>query len=38
VEPLTLRTSLKSLRVRLWDENRHKLIGYHAPTDESPNA
>lgn len=31
VEPLTLRTSLKSLRVRLWDEDRHKMIGYHKP-------
>jgi omega-6 fatty acid desaturase (delta-12 desaturase) len=29
IEPLTLRTSLKSLRVRLWDENRGKMIGYH---------
>lgn len=33
VEPLTLRTSLKSLRVRLWDEDRHKLIGYHPPEE-----
>jgi omega-6 fatty acid desaturase (delta-12 desaturase) len=29
VEPMTIRTSLKSLRVRLWDEDRHKMIGYH---------
>lgn len=29
IEPLTLRTSLKSLRVRLWDEDRHHMIGYH---------
>lgn len=28
IEPLTLRTSLKSLRVRLWDEDRGKMIGY----------
>ncbi|MDX2163771.1 MAG: fatty acid desaturase [bacterium] len=29
IEPLTLRTSLRSLRVRLWDEDRHKMMGYH---------
>ncbi|MBL8118446.1 MAG: fatty acid desaturase [Anaerolineae bacterium] len=29
VEPLTIRTSLKSLHVRLWDEDHHKLVGYH---------
>jgi omega-6 fatty acid desaturase (delta-12 desaturase) len=29
VEPLTLRTSLKSLRIRLFDEDRHKMVGYH---------
>ena len=33
IEPLTLRTSLKSLRVRLWDEDRHKMIGYHKPSN-----
>jgi acyl-lipid omega-6 desaturase (Delta-12 desaturase) len=27
--PLTLWTSLKSLNVRLWDEDRHKMVGYH---------
>lgn len=31
VEPLTLRESLKSLHIRLWDEDRHKMIGYHKP-------
>ncbi|MBI5960744.1 MAG: fatty acid desaturase, partial [Chloroflexi bacterium] len=31
VEPLTLRTSLKSLFVRVWDENRHKMMGYQPP-------
>jgi omega-6 fatty acid desaturase (delta-12 desaturase) len=31
IEPLTLRTSLKSLRVRLWDEDRHHMIGYYKP-------
>jgi omega-6 fatty acid desaturase (delta-12 desaturase) len=34
IEPLTLRTSLKSLRVRLWDEDRHQMIGYHKPLEE----
>ncbi len=34
VEPLTLWTSLKSLNVRLWDEDHHKMIGYHR--DEQP--
>ncbi len=29
VEPLTWRTSLKSLRIRVWDEDRHKMVGYH---------
>jgi omega-6 fatty acid desaturase (delta-12 desaturase) len=33
VEQLTLWTSLKSLHVRLWDEDHHKMIGYHAPSD-----
>lgn len=32
VEPLTLRTSLKSLYVRVWDEDRHKMIGYRQPS------
>ncbi len=36
VDALTLRTSLKSLRVRLWDEDRHKMIGYHHDADEQP--
>lgn len=35
IEPLTVRTSLKSIRVRLWDEDRHKMIGYHKQ-DEAP--
>jgi omega-6 fatty acid desaturase (delta-12 desaturase) len=29
VETMTLRQTLKSLRVRLWDEDHHKMIGYH---------
>jgi hypothetical protein len=33
IEPLTLRTSLKSLHIRLYDEDRGKMIGYHPPMD-----
>ncbi|MDX2138273.1 MAG: fatty acid desaturase [Chloroflexota bacterium] len=33
VEQLTLWTSLKSLHVRLWDEDHHKMVGYHAPSE-----
>ena len=28
VKPITLRTSLKSLRYRLWDEERRQLVGF----------
>jgi omega-6 fatty acid desaturase (delta-12 desaturase) len=28
IKPVTLLTSLKSLRLRLWDEDRRRLIGY----------
>jgi len=35
IEPLTLRTSIKSLHVRLFDEDRHKMIGFHKP-EEAP--
>ncbi|RME36468.1 MAG: fatty acid desaturase [Planctomycetota bacterium] len=28
VKPITLRTSLQSLRFRLWDEERRKLVGF----------
>jgi omega-6 fatty acid desaturase (delta-12 desaturase) len=28
VKPVTLFSSLKSLTFRLWDEQRHKLVGY----------
>jgi acyl-lipid omega-6 desaturase (Delta-12 desaturase) len=28
VKPLTLRSSLKSLTLRLWDEEHHKLVGF----------
>jgi omega-6 fatty acid desaturase (delta-12 desaturase) len=34
IEPLTLKSSLKSLRIRLWDENRHKVMGYHPTSEE----
>jgi len=34
IEPLTVRTSLKSLRIRLWDEDHHKVVGYHAPAEK----
>lgn len=37
VEPMTIRRSLKSLRIRLWDEDKHKMIGYHKDAeDEDP--
>jgi omega-6 fatty acid desaturase (delta-12 desaturase) len=35
IEPLTVRASLKSLHIRLWDEDRHKMIGYHKPDEEA---
>ncbi|MBZ0287213.1 MAG: fatty acid desaturase, partial [Anaerolineae bacterium] len=35
IEPLTLRTSLKSLHIRVWDEDRHKMIGYHKADAEA---
>jgi omega-6 fatty acid desaturase (delta-12 desaturase) len=38
VEAMTIRTSLKSLRVRLWDEDRHKMIGYHKDDVPEQNA
>lgn len=34
VQPLTLRASLKAMRIRLWDEDRHKMIGYHKHGEE----
>jgi acyl-lipid omega-6 desaturase (Delta-12 desaturase) len=33
IEPLTLRSSLKSLHIRLWDEDHHKVVGYHPPAE-----
>ena len=36
IEPLTLRTSLKSLHIRLYDEDRHKMIGYHRDDIRQP--
>jgi omega-6 fatty acid desaturase (delta-12 desaturase) len=35
IEPLTIRSSLKSAHIRLFDEDRGKMIGYHKP-DEAP--
>lgn len=34
IEPLTFGKSLKSVNIRLWDEDRHKMIGYRK-ADES---
>jgi omega-6 fatty acid desaturase (delta-12 desaturase) len=31
VEPVTLRESLKSLRMRLYDEERKQMVGFHSP-------
>jgi acyl-lipid omega-6 desaturase (Delta-12 desaturase) len=33
IEPITFRTSLKCIHIRLWDEDRHKMIGYHKPVE-----
>ena len=30
VRPLTLRSSLRSLRLRLWDEKNHRMVGFEA--------
>lgn len=35
IEPLTIKASLKSLHIRLWDEDRHKMVGYHPPHSET---
>ncbi len=32
VKPVTLLSSLKSLRFRLWDERRRKMVGYPSPS------
>ncbi|MBZ0292661.1 MAG: fatty acid desaturase [Anaerolineae bacterium] len=34
VQPLTLRASIQSMRIRVWDEDRHKMIGYYKPGEE----
>jgi omega-6 fatty acid desaturase (delta-12 desaturase) len=34
VEPMTFRSSLQCFRIRLWDEDRHKMIGYHKPPED----
>jgi acyl-lipid omega-6 desaturase (Delta-12 desaturase) len=38
IEPMTFRSSLKSMNIRLWDEDRHKMIGYQKSpeTEASP--
>ncbi len=28
VKPITLRSSLKCLKLRLWDEQHHRLVGF----------
>ncbi len=40
VKPITLRTSLKSLRFRLWDEEHRKLVGFESrgKTDHKPDS
>lgn len=35
VKPMTIRESLKSFKVRLWDEDRHKMIGYYRAPEEA---
>ncbi len=30
IQPVTLISSLKSLKYRLWDEDRHMLVGWEA--------
>jgi omega-6 fatty acid desaturase (delta-12 desaturase) len=35
IEPMTWRTSLKSLHIRLFDEDRHKMVGYHPEADDA---
>lgn len=40
VIPMTIRSSFKSIHIRLWDEDRHRMIGYHKESDmpaESPD-
>ncbi len=38
VEPLTFRASLKAIHIRLWDEDRHKVMGYHREHEDEPAA
>jgi len=38
VEPLTFRKSLKSMRIRVWDEDRGKMVGYHPAPEERAQA
>jgi hypothetical protein len=34
IEPMTFLSSLKSMKIRLFDEDRHRMIGYHKPDDD----
>jgi acyl-lipid omega-6 desaturase (Delta-12 desaturase) len=34
VEPMTFRKSLKSMRIRVWDEDRGKMVGYHPQAED----
>jgi omega-6 fatty acid desaturase (delta-12 desaturase) len=38
VKPVTLFASFKSLTFRLWDEQRRKLVGFRAATNQPPGA
>jgi omega-6 fatty acid desaturase (delta-12 desaturase) len=38
VVPMTIRSSFKSLRIRLYDEDRHKMIGYHRENEPTAEA
>ena len=35
VPPLTLRESLKSLHIRVYDEDRRRMVGFHNPLDQA---
>ncbi len=36
IEPMTWRSSLKSIHIRLFDEDHGKMIGYYKPEEEMP--
>jgi omega-6 fatty acid desaturase (delta-12 desaturase) len=33
IEPMTFLSSIKSMHIRLFDEDRHRMIGYHKPDE-----